>query len=385
MEDKIIEAIVTDEELFLYIERLVRKRLPQGPKLKSEVMWYKQVVDYSINQAFEDLQIVDILNYQISQLGKYLKKKQQQERQQLNEESPEDVHVIEQNDRDEAIQSNNRQTSHSFTSQIGDDSMLLSDAHGDESCHHIRQPQYSDSEPTLQTAGSRRRKGSSSNSSTTTASPTSSSSRTPSIIPSSQSTTTTPPPPPLSNHTSAVIDMTSTTTANRIHNDNVEEGEDNEEIENAKLQRALEIAKRYNIISDPPEVVAFVPSTTLSGGTSSDGRVTNVLTMMDVDNESPTILFSPSPSLPVQQTVASEAAGGGSFSPVSSPVISTTGSPDRSSGGVVDLGTCRIPSLSILYLKYHHLLYIPSPLYTITFCTIPSPEISSLVLLYHHP
>ena len=250
MEDKIIEAIVTDEELFLYIERLVRKRLPQGPKLKSEVMWYKQVVDYSINQAFEDLQIVDILNYQISQLGKYLKKKQQQERQQMNnDDSPEDVFVIEQNGREETMQAS------TFTSQITDESteqpMLLSNAHGDEN-HHIRQPHYSDSEPTLQAAGSRRRKGSGSNSSTTAAAVTST--RTPSVVPLSQSTTTTTA---LSSRTTAVIDMTSTTTtANRTH---TEEEEDNDEVENAKLQRALAIAKRYCIGVDPSEVIPPVP------------------------------------------------------------------------------------------------------------------------------
>ena len=336
MEDKIIEAIVTDEELFLYIERLVRKRLPQGPKLKSEVMWYKQVVDYSINQAFEDLQIVDILNYQISQLGKYLKKKQQQERQQMNGDSPEDVFVIERNDRGESIQPSVMQAS-SFTSRITDESteqpMLLSDAHGDEN-HHIRQPQYSDSEPTLQTAGSRRRKGSGSSSSTEAAT---TSTRTPSVIPPSQSTTTTTA---LSSRTSAVIDMT--TTANRTKQD---EEEENEEIENAKLQRALEIAKRYSIGIDPPEVVIThpVPLAIPAPALSAVG-VSSALTMKDAGSESTTLLSSPT-QLPTHNTTTE-----GSFSPAPSPVMSTSGSPDRSPGGVVDLGTCLLPTSYLLLL-----------------------------------
>ena len=79
MEDKIMNTILSDEELLNYVERLVAKRLPAGPHLKSDIEWYKQVIDLSINQAFEELQVVETLNYQISQLGKYLKKKSQEE------------------------------------------------------------------------------------------------------------------------------------------------------------------------------------------------------------------------------------------------------------------------------------------------------------------
>ena len=75
MEDKIVSTILNDKELLDYVERLVAKRLPAGPYLKADLAWYQQVVDLTINQAFEDLQVVETLNYQISQLGEYLKKK----------------------------------------------------------------------------------------------------------------------------------------------------------------------------------------------------------------------------------------------------------------------------------------------------------------------
>ena len=75
MEDKIVSTILNDKELLDYVERLVAKRLPAGPYLMADLAWYQQVVDLTINQAFEDLQVVETLNYQISQLGEYLKKK----------------------------------------------------------------------------------------------------------------------------------------------------------------------------------------------------------------------------------------------------------------------------------------------------------------------
>lgn len=90
MEDKIVNTILSDEELLSYIEKLVSKRLPAGPHLKSDYNWYKQVIDLSINQAFEDLQVVDTLNYQISQLGKYLKNNSARHDQNSNEESCEE-------------------------------------------------------------------------------------------------------------------------------------------------------------------------------------------------------------------------------------------------------------------------------------------------------
>ena len=90
MEDKIVNTILSDEELISYIEKLVAKRLPAGPHLKSDYNWYKQVIDLSINQAFEDLQVVDTLNYQISQLGIYLKKNSSRHDQNSNDESCED-------------------------------------------------------------------------------------------------------------------------------------------------------------------------------------------------------------------------------------------------------------------------------------------------------
>ena len=90
MEDKIVNTILSDEELINYIEKLVAKRLPAGPHLKSDYNWYKQVIDLSINQAFEDLQVVDTLNYQISQLGKYLEKSSSRHNQNSNEESCEE-------------------------------------------------------------------------------------------------------------------------------------------------------------------------------------------------------------------------------------------------------------------------------------------------------
>lgn len=79
MEDKIVSTILNDKELLDYVEKLVAKRLPAGPYLKADLAWYKQVVDLTINQAFEDLQVVETLNYQISQLGKYLKTKSEDE------------------------------------------------------------------------------------------------------------------------------------------------------------------------------------------------------------------------------------------------------------------------------------------------------------------
>ena len=87
MEDKIVNTILSDDELLNYVEKLVSRRLPAGPHLKSDYNWYKQVIDLSINQAFDDLQVVDTLNYQISQLGKYLKKKSRRENQTGNEEN----------------------------------------------------------------------------------------------------------------------------------------------------------------------------------------------------------------------------------------------------------------------------------------------------------
>ena len=85
-----MNTILSDEELINYIEKLVAKRLPAGPHLKSDYNWYKQVIDLSINQAFEDLQVVDTLNYQISQLGIYLKKNSSRHDQNGNEESCEE-------------------------------------------------------------------------------------------------------------------------------------------------------------------------------------------------------------------------------------------------------------------------------------------------------
>ena len=70
-----MSTILNDKELLDYVERLVAKRLPAGPYLMADLAWYQQVVDLTINQAFEDLQVVETLNYQISQLGEYLKKK----------------------------------------------------------------------------------------------------------------------------------------------------------------------------------------------------------------------------------------------------------------------------------------------------------------------
>ena len=93
MEDKIVNTILSDDELLNYVEKLVSRRLPAGPHLKSDYNWYKQVIDLSINQAFEDLQVVDTLNYQISQLGKYLKKKSQRENQYINDESCEETDI----------------------------------------------------------------------------------------------------------------------------------------------------------------------------------------------------------------------------------------------------------------------------------------------------
>ena len=93
MEDKIVNTILSDDELLNYVEKLVNRRLPAGPHLKSDYNWYKQVIDLSINQAFEDLQVVDTLNYQISQLGKYLKKKSQRENQFINDESCEETDI----------------------------------------------------------------------------------------------------------------------------------------------------------------------------------------------------------------------------------------------------------------------------------------------------
>jgi hypothetical protein len=87
MEDKIVNTILSDDELLNYVEKLVSRRLPAGPHLKSDYNWYKQVIDLSINQAFEDLQVVDTLNHQISQLGKYLKKKSRRENQTGNDEN----------------------------------------------------------------------------------------------------------------------------------------------------------------------------------------------------------------------------------------------------------------------------------------------------------
>ena len=93
MEDKIVNTILSDDELLNYVEKLVNRRLPAGPHLKSDYNWYKQVIDLSINQAFKDLQVVDTLNYQISQLGKYLKKKSQRENQYINDESCEETDI----------------------------------------------------------------------------------------------------------------------------------------------------------------------------------------------------------------------------------------------------------------------------------------------------
>lgn len=75
IEEKIIDTFLLDEELFRYVERKVAKRLPAGPHLKSDFQWYKQVIDLTINEAFDDFQVVETLNHQISQLEKYLKKK----------------------------------------------------------------------------------------------------------------------------------------------------------------------------------------------------------------------------------------------------------------------------------------------------------------------
>jgi hypothetical protein len=75
VEEKIIDTFLKDEELFKYVQRKVTKRLPPGPHLKSDSLWYKQVIDLTINEAFDDLQVKETLNHQISQLEKYLKKK----------------------------------------------------------------------------------------------------------------------------------------------------------------------------------------------------------------------------------------------------------------------------------------------------------------------
>eukprot|EP00596_Hydrurales_sp_CCMP1899_P010095 CAMPEP_0119040022 /NCGR_PEP_ID=MMETSP1177-20130426/9823_1 /TAXON_ID=2985 /ORGANISM="Ochromonas sp, Strain CCMP1899" /LENGTH=577 /DNA_ID=CAMNT_0007004667 /DNA_START=311 /DNA_END=2041 /DNA_ORIENTATION=+ len=75
IEEKIIDTFLKDEELFKYVERKVTKRLPPGPYLKSDTNWYKQVIDLTIIEAFDDLQVKETLNYQILQLEKYLKKK----------------------------------------------------------------------------------------------------------------------------------------------------------------------------------------------------------------------------------------------------------------------------------------------------------------------
>jgi hypothetical protein len=75
VEEKIIDTFLKDEELFNYVQRKVIKRLPAGPHLKSDSQWYKQVIDLTISEAFDDLQVVETLNYQILQLEKYLKKK----------------------------------------------------------------------------------------------------------------------------------------------------------------------------------------------------------------------------------------------------------------------------------------------------------------------
>lgn len=82
-----MNTILSDDELLNYVEKLVSRRLPAGPHLKSDYNWYKQVIDLSINQAFEDLQVVDTLNHQISQLGKYLKKKSRRENETGNDEN----------------------------------------------------------------------------------------------------------------------------------------------------------------------------------------------------------------------------------------------------------------------------------------------------------
>ena len=86
-----MNTILSDDELLNYVEKLVSRRLPAGPHLKSDYNWYKQVIDLSINQAFEDLQVVDTLNHQISQLGKYLKKKSRRENQNGNDENSAEI------------------------------------------------------------------------------------------------------------------------------------------------------------------------------------------------------------------------------------------------------------------------------------------------------
>ena len=58
--DDIIEAVLSDKELFAYIEKLVRNRL--SPETRRDYHLCCQVIDATIDEAIYDVNLVEIIN-----------------------------------------------------------------------------------------------------------------------------------------------------------------------------------------------------------------------------------------------------------------------------------------------------------------------------------